>query len=169
MIEMLHYDKTKWCLGTDGAELALVAWVCNEPAPTGRYSIPIRDAVAGLRFRENGRELAYVPAAYWIEESANEIDIPISGRKGIILGIIEERFDLNAYHNEHALTWLPPVKASGPWRFRRIEPISVIYSSVLDIQATIVSRATGQTIKRFTVGVRRRGDEIPEFTLREDA
>jgi hypothetical protein len=161
--EILNVSKniTHWVPSAKGST-GMVVWIHNKPPGEGEKTKALSGVFASISFNEDGRLLVHISRACWLSHSANQIDIGIGERKGILLGTFHKEL-WSAYENPRREPYRPSLSRStvvyGP------TPHPFIFEKGLQIEITIVSASTGLTLKRMDVEIKNIGDGEMRTTL----
>jgi hypothetical protein len=162
--EILNVSKqiTHWVPSARGAR-GMVVWIHNKPPGEGERSKAVLGVFASISFNENGQALAHISRACWLSHTANQIDIGIGERKGILLGTFhKELWVASENPRQENLT-----RAS----FSRSRVVygptdhPFIFEKGLQMEITLVSASTGVTVKRMEVEIENIGDGDMRATL----
>jgi hypothetical protein len=82
-------NRGRWSASNQGDRCVVIP-VYNPPAEMGEQSVTINPLSSHLLFREDGRVLANVAKAYWIDTAFNEVAIETGDRKYVILGTVRQ-------------------------------------------------------------------------------
>ncbi len=80
-----RFQNNAWKESTQGDEECAVISVYNPPAEIGERSVTINPLSAHLIFREDGKNVATVAKAYWLDAFFNEVSIGPGDRRFLVL------------------------------------------------------------------------------------
>ena len=165
---LLYRTHITWQLAAPGIVeeivLGAVAWVHNATPEEGEKAKSINSAIASVVYRGDNRILASVPTAYWLGESANEVDIRIGQRCGILLGILPNGLD--------GAPWMTLENTrSVPFRPRLDRTVvglapkftQLVSARIKEIEVSIVAHEV--SLNKFSVFIESRGPGKRDLTL----
>ncbi|HWZ44483.1 MAG TPA: hypothetical protein VNW97_13485 [Candidatus Saccharimonadales bacterium] len=146
------------CLTATG----VIAYMHNAPAVKGDKTATAYDVVATVKFYNENINLAgSVARAYWLGHSANNVKIESGEDQAILLATCHGE-KIATYNNHRTeplrLPRLPSQLAR--WIPPRIDPGWVAVDRFVDIEITILSTDTGETLAREEARLSRDGDSF---------
>jgi hypothetical protein len=165
---LLHRTHISWQLAAPGivgeVVLGAVAWVHNVTPDEGEKAKSIDSAIASVVYRGHNRILASVPTAYWLGESANEVDIRVGQRRGILLGILPNGLDGAPWitlENTHSVPFRPRLDCTVVGLAPKFT--QQVSARIEEIEVSIVAHEV--SLKKFSVFIESRGPGKRDLTL----
>jgi hypothetical protein len=162
---ILMFRMGHWSIYASGTP-SVIVWVENKAANEGESCEAISGVVAAISYRDSdGRTLAQIARAYWLNDPASQIDIGAGERKAIVLGTLYGR-DWKVYEN----SYIPPIRlASAPElpHFPAPREFTVVFNNTLVIVVSIINVEMRKTIKKFTVEFLDKGGGDRTITVNE--
>lgn len=149
---------------SSGSVLGVVAWIHNPTAEEGEIGELVRSARASLAYRKEDGQLSFtIDTAYWLDESAYEIDIRPGMTRGIVLALFPAGMNLPYWFgSENRRRHRVAVSRPGTTLYVS-SPKYVNFAVPKEIEISIVSKQ--RTVRKLTILVGRDPGGSYEFTL----